>query len=920
MARSVALLPHDRTHEQRQRERSEFSLLSLREAWLPPIFAVLALMLELTMWEHAVVATGEMLNVLIFATIIRCLLEYRISQKDGWLFGMSLLYGLGITNNYALIAFFPLFLVALIWIKGLAFFRPKFLGIMALLGLIGLSLYLLLPAVYASYDSTHTFMEWLRYSLGNHKSVLTASSLRNRVVILSLTSILPIFMMGIRWPSSFGDTSAAGATVTNVMFRVVHLMFLTACIFITLDQKFSPRALGFGLPFLTYYYLGALAIGYYSGYALLVFGHTVNRKAWRKSSSGIETLLNPLLFGGVCLAALALPVWLFQKNAPLVRVDNGKLLRQFVDWSVENAPRKGAVLLSEDLSQIALLESVYAKDGPDRNILVNTRSLDSPAYHDSLVKKYPGRWPKPANMDPKGKVDGTIIQPLITELARTNQVFYLQPSFGYFFETLEPEAHGSVYRLVPANPARVIVPQLSPAQIQENAGFWKKTEPVLARLQKVSRTDNADMRFLATYYSRALNYWGVELQKGGKLAEASQLFDEAMKLNSNNIPAIVNHEFNGKLKANKPPETTLSKITEDKFGKYRSWDAILAENGPFDEPSYASVLGDSFLRQALYRQAALQFERIKTLVPDNMPTRLSLGQAYLFGRWPDQALETVREARLHFQKRGGLALTNDLELVAMEAGVYFAKTNFVAAEKLLRESLAAHPGEKILLESLTELFRSTGRDQEAISILDQRIALNPVDLSPRMVKADIYMKAQDYPKAREEVDKVLKVNPNNSPALLYRAFVALRAKDYKQSLADVKHILSADPDNVQALIYEGIVNLESKNYEQGIPPLDKAVKLQPDNWVALQNRAILNLQAGHLDKAKTDYVKLLAFFPETHAIYYGLGEIAYRQKNKEEALKNYELYLKYAPTNGTPEQVTERNQVSDRIKDLKSGR
>ncbi|MCI0537214.1 MAG: DUF2723 domain-containing protein [Verrucomicrobiales bacterium] len=53
LARSVMLLPHDRTHEQRQRERSEFSLLSIHGAWLPPVFAVLVCAFELTFWEHA---------------------------------------------------------------------------------------------------------------------------------------------------------------------------------------------------------------------------------------------------------------------------------------------------------------------------------------------------------------------------------------------------------------------------------------------------------------------------------------------------------------------------------------------------------------------------------------------------------------------------------------------------------------------------------------------------------------------------------------------------------------------------------------------------------------------------------------------------------------------------------------------------
>ena len=37
LARAVALLPHDRTHAQREREKSEGSLLSIPLAWLPPL-------------------------------------------------------------------------------------------------------------------------------------------------------------------------------------------------------------------------------------------------------------------------------------------------------------------------------------------------------------------------------------------------------------------------------------------------------------------------------------------------------------------------------------------------------------------------------------------------------------------------------------------------------------------------------------------------------------------------------------------------------------------------------------------------------------------------------------------------------------------------------------------------------------------
>ena len=65
MAQSVSLLPHDRTRDQRVREPSDYSLLTLPSAWLPPVCLQPSLLLQLTFWEHATL-TGEIVDLLMF--------------------------------------------------------------------------------------------------------------------------------------------------------------------------------------------------------------------------------------------------------------------------------------------------------------------------------------------------------------------------------------------------------------------------------------------------------------------------------------------------------------------------------------------------------------------------------------------------------------------------------------------------------------------------------------------------------------------------------------------------------------------------------------------------------------------------------------------------------------------------------------
>ena len=145
LARSVALLPHDRTDAQRRRERSDFSFLTIGSAWLPPVLAVAVCGLQLTFWEHATNFTGEMFDLLLFAFVIWLLLEYRLDERVGRLYLAAAVYGAGMVENWAMVGFLPVFIAAIIWIRGLGFFNLRFLQRMVLCGLAGMSLALLLP-------------------------------------------------------------------------------------------------------------------------------------------------------------------------------------------------------------------------------------------------------------------------------------------------------------------------------------------------------------------------------------------------------------------------------------------------------------------------------------------------------------------------------------------------------------------------------------------------------------------------------------------------------------------------------------------------------------------------------------------------------------------------------------------------------
>lgn len=865
LARSVALLPHDHTQAQRERERSEFSLLSIPANWVPPALAAVVAGLQLTFWENAVVGTGEMIDLLIFAYVVRCLLEYRVDDRTLWLHRAALVFGAGMANNWLMVALLPVFLAALLWIKGTAFFNLGFLSRLMVLGLIGLSLLLVTPLAQSLGScAPMTFAESLRMFVAGQKALLLAIPIKP-LWVLALTSLLPLAVMGVRWPSSFGDTSPLGVAVASLMFHLVHGVFLIACLWVAFDPPFSPRVFqrqfGMNFSWLPLYHLGAICVGYFTGYFLLLFG-TAGRSSRREGDLGRR--LNKVIIAAMWVLLVLVPASLLYKNWGTVSALGGPTLKNLGAALVENLPAENAVVFSEDPRLLAVAEAAQGEKGSaGKTVFASSAGLTFPAYHHFLRTKYPSRWQDDsAPTDRKKLIAPAAIIQFLTRLAGKREVFFLHPISGSASELLYMEPHGLIYKMQPYPTNALLAPPLSEPVAAANQTFWKKTDAsTLAaltsqlseeksksrspgdralKLIRSQREPKSDVLMAGGYYSRALNHWGAAQQKRGELADAAWCFDRAIQLNPSNVAATVNAECNARLRAGGYQAFDLSTEVTDRINAYRNFLQLLALNGPIDEPRFCLQLGTIHLESQFIRQAATAFDRAKDLMPDQLQGYLWLAQLYNHAQMPEQALALARTARaLPAARTNGVS-----ELVSIEATANFALKKEATATEILETALAA----------------------------------NPADDAVASVAIQIYLAYQQLPRALAIVERQLKQTPNDPGALNNKAFI----------------------------------NIQMKNYETALPVLDQLLVLQPTNSIALMNRAIANLQSDHLDAAKRDYEMLSGTFPTAFQLYYGLGEIATRRKDRAAAIINYEMYLKYAP------ESDEAKAVRQRLAELKS--
>ena len=135
---------------------------------------------------------------------------------------------------------------------------------------------------------------------------------------------------------------------------------------------------------------------------------------------------------------------------------------------------------------------------------------------------------------------------------------------------------------------------------------------------------------------------------------------------------------------------------------------------------------------------------------------------------------------------------------------------------------------------------------------------------------------------------------------------------YSNALPMIDRQLALAPDDKAALINQGFAYLQLNAFEQAIPPLSKVLTLETTNYTAMLNRAIAYLRDGQLDASQSDYETLQKAAPTAYQVYYGLGEIAFRRKDTNGAVRNYELYLSNAPPN-----LEEGKAIKERLSMLK---
>ena len=218
---------------------------------------------------------------------------------------------------------------------------------------------------------------------------------------------------------------------------------------------------------------------------------------------------------------------------------------------------------------------------------------------------------------------------------------------------------------------------------------------------------------------------------------------------------------------------------------------------------------------------------------------------------------------------------------------HYQNGRYADAEKLATSMIQEFPSDNFSWQILAAVFKSTGRNAEAVSANQTAVVLSPNDAEAhnnlgvtlrglgRLVEAEAsYIQAialkPDYPEAYNNIGDTLKELGRLDEA----------TASYAQAIA-------LKPDYAEAHYNLGNTHKELARFDEAVASYTQAIALKPDYVEAYNNLGNTLKELGRLDEAAASYAQAIALKPDYVEAHYNLGVMLQELGRLDEALASY---------------------------------
>ncbi len=193
--------------------------------------------------------------------------------------------------------------------------------------------------------------------------------------------------------------------------------------------------------------------------------------------------------------------------------------------------------------------------------------------------------------------------------------------------------------------------------------------------------------------------------------------------------------------------------------------------------------------------------------------------------------------------------------------VLLSLKDYILAGKIAKEFLDMYPYKVEPYIILYSIYKSTGREKNALKIIEKAYKVFPEDKKVIFFLVDEYLKTKNLNKAEKIVKKLIKEDPENPLFYYILGRIYLSKGEENVAIKYFEKSLKTGNFYPPAVIAMGSLYERGKKLSEAEELYKSFLERYPDNKLILEKLAKLYIASNRLDEAKKVYEKLLELDP-----------------------------------------------------------
>ncbi len=424
----------------------------------------------------------------------------------------------------------------------------------------------------------------------------------------------------------------------------------------------------------------------------------------------------------------------------------------------------------------------------------------------------------------------------------------------------------------------------------EKANFYAKDGKFnkVDELLEVANTLQLENNTL--YRARYFELRGLSLASKGKTDEATKYLKESLKLKDSDdlrvrLGALTTSDKLGKDVNNMILESQSISLLKKAKNQYNNKNYVLAltqaikavDNYPAYIPAQLFTAKLQMLL-GLTNEALHSLEDLVKKFPESRDANLALVEAY-------SDTFKFNDARNRITIISGTDIKGTPEFFKAYAKLYIKQNDNLQAVGWLRQAINANPLDDEVIFMLAEILLKTHKYDQATSLVNKAIELDPSNTTYRVAYAKIIHESQD---AASAIGYLLSLNdefPDNSEILSEVAILYYRngqIKDFQEIKAKMEKFPGKDKTLYTFLIKAALLDERYKD----IPPLaEKVLEIEPGDLEVMMTAGTVLFQTGELVEATKWFLRLQDKLPSYPKLRFYLAKIRLINKEYDKAIE-----------------------------------